>query len=259
MRMLASALRRDVRNRAFEDLQQRLLDAFARHIASDGGVLVLAANLVDFIDVDDAGLGARHIAVGGLQQLQNDIFDIFADVSGFGQRGRVHDGKRHIEHARQGLRHQRFAAAGGADQQDVRFGQLHIAGAGAVHLDALVVVVDGHRQLLLGGFLADDIFVQKGSYFMRLGQMRRRGRRPRLGLVVFQNGVADGDAFIADVGPRIIARGGNELGHGILRFVAERTTEYVIGTSAGLHLGLLLPLQRPSTPAHFRSMSAADQ
>ena len=54
VRVLAPALRRNVGDGAFEDLQQRLLDAFARHVAGDRGVLVLAADLVDFVDVDDA-------------------------------------------------------------------------------------------------------------------------------------------------------------------------------------------------------------
>jgi hypothetical protein len=34
--------------------------------------------------------------------------------------------------------------------------------------------------------------------------------------VVLKNGVADGDAFVADVGPGIVARGGDELGNGVL-------------------------------------------
>src|SRR5205823_8433851 len=54
MRMLAAALRRHVRDGAFEDLQQRLLDAFTRDVAGDRGVLVLPADLVDLVDVDDA-------------------------------------------------------------------------------------------------------------------------------------------------------------------------------------------------------------
>ena len=54
VRMLASALRRNVGDRAFEDLQQRLLHAFAGDVARDRRVLVLAADLVDFVDVDDA-------------------------------------------------------------------------------------------------------------------------------------------------------------------------------------------------------------
>src|SRR6266852_3224901 len=62
VRMLASALRRHVGDRAFQNLQEGLLHAFARHVASNRRVLILATNLVDFIDVDDALLGAFDVA-----------------------------------------------------------------------------------------------------------------------------------------------------------------------------------------------------
>ena len=64
--MLAPTLRRHVGDRAFENFQQRLLYAFAGNVAGDGGILVLAPDLVDFVNVDDPGLGAAHVAVGGL-------------------------------------------------------------------------------------------------------------------------------------------------------------------------------------------------
>src|ERR1700704_4977151 len=62
VRVLAAALRRDVRHRAFENLQERLLDAFTRHVARDRGILVLAADLVDLVDVDDALLALLDVA-----------------------------------------------------------------------------------------------------------------------------------------------------------------------------------------------------
>jgi len=41
--------------------------------------------------------------------------------------------------------------------------------------------------------------------------------------VVFKNGVADGNALIADVGARIVAGLRDQLGYSVLRLVAERT------------------------------------
>src|SRR4051794_29895390 len=73
MRVLSSALRRNVGDCAFQDFQKRLLDALARHVARYGRVLVLAANLIDFVNVDDALLRALYVAVGGLQELENDV------------------------------------------------------------------------------------------------------------------------------------------------------------------------------------------
>jgi len=49
-------------------------------------------------------LGFGYIAVGRLEQLEDDIFDVFSDVARLGQRGGVHNGERHIEHSREGLR-----------------------------------------------------------------------------------------------------------------------------------------------------------
>ena len=177
MRMLAAALRRNVGDGAFQNLQQRLLHAFARNIARDRRVLVLAADLVDLVDIDDALLAALHIAVGGLQQLQDDVLDVFAHVAGFGQRGGVDDGERHIENPRQRLRHQRLAGSGRADQQDVRLRQLDLGIPHPVHVDALRMVINGHRQLPLGGLLPDHVLIQKIFYFQRLRDLVRTRRQ----------------------------------------------------------------------------------
>ena len=66
--MLAPALRRNVDHRSFENLQQGLLHAFARHVARDRGVVALAGDLVDLVDEDDAALGLLDVVVGDLQQ-----------------------------------------------------------------------------------------------------------------------------------------------------------------------------------------------
>ena len=127
VRMLAPALRRHRGDRPLEDLQQRLLDALARHVARDRRVVRLARDLVDLVDVDDPGLGLLDVEVGGLDQLQQDVLDVLADVAGLGERGRVGDRERDVEDPRQRLREQRLAAAGRPEQQDVRLLQLDVA------------------------------------------------------------------------------------------------------------------------------------
>ena len=107
--MLAAALRRHSCDRAFHDLQQRLLHALARHVARDRGVVGLARNLVDFVDIDDAALRALDVVIGRLQQLQNNVLDVFADIAGFSQRRRIGHRERHVEDARERLRQQRLA------------------------------------------------------------------------------------------------------------------------------------------------------
>ncbi len=203
--MLAAALRRHVGDGPFQDFQQRLLHAFPGDVARDRRILVLAADLVDFVDVDDPGLGAAHVAIGGLEQLEDDVLHILADIARLSESGGVDDGEGHVEHAGQRLRQQRLARAGGPDQQDVRFRQFDLAVALAVHVDALVMVINGDRQLLLGLLLADDVLVEERLHFGGLGQMVRRRRGMGIAAVVFQDGIADRDALVADVGARIIA------------------------------------------------------
>ena len=114
VRVLAPALRRHRGGGALEDLEQRLLHALAGDITGDRRVLALAGDLVDLVDVDDPGLGLLDVVVGGLDQLEQDVLDVLADVAGLGERGGVGDGERHVEHAGQGLGQQGLAAAGRA-------------------------------------------------------------------------------------------------------------------------------------------------
>ena len=81
VRVLAPALRRHAGHRALEDLEQRLLHALARDVARDRRVVGLARDLVDLVDVDDAGLGALDVEVGRLDELEQDVLDVFADVA----------------------------------------------------------------------------------------------------------------------------------------------------------------------------------
>ena len=126
--------------------EQGLLHAFAGHVAGDADVLAGLGDLVDFVDVDDAALGRLDVEVGGVQQLQQQVLDVLADVAGLGQRGGVADGERHVEDLGQRPGQQRLAAAGRADQQDVALVDLDVAVALVAEAEALVVVVHGHGQ-----------------------------------------------------------------------------------------------------------------
>ncbi len=54
VRMLPPSLGGHAGSGAFQDLEEGLLHPFARNVTRDGGVVGLARDLVDFIDVDDA-------------------------------------------------------------------------------------------------------------------------------------------------------------------------------------------------------------
>src|SRR5205823_8680637 len=137
-----------------EDLEERLLHALAGHVARDRGVVTLTRDLVDLVDVDDPALRAVQIEVGGLDETQEDVLDVLDDVTGLGETRRVGDGEGHVEDPGERLGEERLAAAGGADEQDVRLAELDIVDtvSGA---DALVVVVDGDREDALRLVLAD--------------------------------------------------------------------------------------------------------
>ncbi|GAO24218.1 hypothetical protein ALISP_4038 [Alicycliphilus sp. B1] len=172
VRVLAPALGRHAGHGALDELEQRLLHALARHVARDAGVVGLAADLVDLVDVDDAALGALHVVVAALQQLLDDVLHVLAHVAGLGQRGGVGHHEGHVQLARQRLRQQRLARTRGADEQYVALGQLHVVLAGLVLVaQALVVVVHGHGQRTLGLFLADHVAVEVGLDLGRRGQI----------------------------------------------------------------------------------------
>src|SRR5262249_17318874 len=117
--VLAATLRRHGRDRPLHDLQQRLLHALARHVAGDGWVVRLAADLIDLVDVDDAALRSLDVVVGILQELQNDVLDILTNVACFRKRSGVRHREGHVKDARQRLGEQGLAAAGRSNEQDV--------------------------------------------------------------------------------------------------------------------------------------------
>src|SRR5207249_3954052 len=93
----------DVADGAFEHLQQGLLDALAGDVAGDADVLAGLGDLVHLVDVDDAALGRLNVEVCRVQQLQEQVLDVLADVAGLGQRGGVADGEWDVEDAGQRL------------------------------------------------------------------------------------------------------------------------------------------------------------
>ena len=212
----------------FQDLEQGLLHALARDVPGDGGVVGLAGDLVDLVDVDDARLGLLDVEVGGLDELEEDVLHVLAHVAGLGEGGRVGDGERHVEDAGQGLRQQGLAAPGGPEEEDVGLLQLDVAVFERAHVHALVVVVDGHRQGALGLFLPDDVVGEDGVDLLGLGQVLQVERRRR-GELLVDDLVAEIDALVADVD----ARAGDQLLHLTLALAAE-AAEQLLGPSRRL-------------------------
>src|SRR5438093_6853049 len=112
--MLAPALRRHRRDRPFDQLQERLLHAFAGDVPGDRGIVGLARDLVDLVDVDDAALRLVDVVIAVLEELLDDVLHVLADVARLGERGRVGDHERNVQQPRHRLREQRLARPGGA-------------------------------------------------------------------------------------------------------------------------------------------------
>ena len=234
MRVLAPALRRHRGDRALEDLEERLLDALAGDVARDRRVVRLARDLVHLVDVDDPGLGLLDVEVGRLDELEEDVLDVLADVAGLGERGRVRDREGDVEDARERLREERLPASGRAEEEDVRLLELDVRVLEA-HADALVVVVDRDRERALRLLLRDDVVVQDGVDVGRLREVVEveLGRR---GQLLVDDLVAEIDALVADVD----ARSSDQLLDLTLALAAEAAEELLVTLARPSHPGLLL-------------------
>ena len=173
--------------------------------ARDRGVVALAGDLVDLVDEDDTPLGLRHVVVGNLQQPREDALDILADIARLGEHRGIDDREGDLQQLGDRPGQQRLARAGGSHQHDVRLVELDVLRLRRID-QALVVVVDRHGHVALGGILSDDVLVEEGLDLRGLEQLLhlQRGRGlPLVGgheAVVMQDLVTVLDAFVADRG-----------------------------------------------------------
>ena len=202
MWVLASAMGRNICDAAFDDLQEGLLNAFAGDVARDGAIWTLARNLVDFVDVDDSLLGPGDIGVCGMNEMQENIFHVFPNVSGLGYRRGVCNGKGYVEDVGEGLREEGLAGACRPHQENVCLLKFDIRRRQEVGSDALVMVVHRHTQNLLWSFLANDVLVELSVYPLWGNALGKNVRIARLlgrrWGILDDDLPAQGDALIAD-------------------------------------------------------------
>ena len=103
----------------------------------------------------------------------NDVFDVFTDVTRLGERGRVRNGERDVEHSGQRLGQQRLATAGGSDEENIAFRELDIVLGAFVQaiIEALVVIVDSDREDFLRALLANHVLIKYPLDVHGLGQL----------------------------------------------------------------------------------------
>jgi hypothetical protein len=97
----------------------------------------------------------------------------------------------------------------------------------------LVVVVDRHREDLLGLLLADDVLVEGGLDLARVRELRRRGLRARrVEHLLLDDLLAEVDALVADIDA--LAR--DQLADLFLRLAAEAAAIRDLRRSRGRQL-----------------------
>ena len=190
----------------------RVMDGFFR----------LPADLVDLVDVDDSPFGPLNVVIRILEQLEDDVLHVLADIPGFGEGGGVHNGERNVQDARHGLRQQGLAGTGRPDEQDIALLDLDVV---EVHIgfDPLVMVMDGDGKNPLRHLLADHEFIQHGFDLFRLREMFHP-----LGLflcpLLYDDVVAQIDALVANKD----RRPGDELFDLVIALSAKRALQGLI-------------------------------
>src|SRR4029078_7788606 len=185
-----------------------------------------------------------------LEQLLDDVLDVLADVAGLRERRRIGDRERHVQEPRERFGKQRLAASGRTDQEDVALRELDVLLALVPRpgLEALVVVVDRHREHFLRGLLADHVLVENG---LDLGGPRELVSAALGALVelLANDVVAELDAFVANEH----GGAGNELAHLVLTLAAERTVQQLaVVPFAARIVAHTRPILRPSARRMLR-------
>ena len=93
------------------------------------------------------------------------------------------------------------------------------------------MVVDSYRQCLLRGFLADHVFLEEVEDLTWFGQLEFGLLRSGLAEFLFDDLIAQSDAFIADVN----TRSGDEFPNLLLRLPTEVAFEQVCSVRTASH------------------------
>ena len=140
------------------ELEEVGLDAAARDVA--GGVTDSAGDLIDFVDVNNSVLGALHITIGAPDQFANEIFNIAANVSGFGEFSGVAFNEGNADEVGDAPNQVGFTDTGRADENDVLFCVVGLVLAFHGEATVVVMIAHGHGQDLLGVILFNDEAVE---------------------------------------------------------------------------------------------------
>ena len=144
-------------------LKSKMFSSAPAHITADH--VSRGGDLVDFVDVDDAVLGARDVAVRFLHQLADQILDVAAHVAGLAEFGRVGFDKRNTDKVGDVAHEVSFTDAGRTGDDHILLGvfdRRRFATVGAVtqKFRVVVMVADRDGEDLFGFVLLDDETVE---------------------------------------------------------------------------------------------------
>ena len=166
--VLPLSARRELDDRTFEHLEERLLHALVPGIGGDRVVRArLSRDLVELVEIDDTVFRLLDVLFRRIVEVANGDLYIRADEARFREARRVRHGKRDVKEARQVRQERRLAAARRAEHDDVRLLNVRAVLVHVAVLHALVMVVDGDGEDLLRAVLIDDVLVE-----VRLDDMR---------------------------------------------------------------------------------------
>ena len=163
-------------------------------------------------------LRALNIVIRRLDQPQEDIFYILADIARLCERCRIRNGKRHVKNPGQRLRKHRFANACGAQEQNIALLDFHIRTL--AEINAFIVVINSHAQRDFCLLLPDHIFVELIFQLLRRGKGKIRVVPPTVAVravLILNDLPAKLHTLVADEN----ARPCDQRIHLILRFIAE--------------------------------------
>ena len=161
LRMFAAALGRYVGDRSFQNFQKCLLNTLTADVTGDRSVFGFTGDFVNFVNIDNTVFGSFYIKICRLQQTNQHIFDVIANIAGFGQCRCVCNRKRNIQDLRQSLCQQRLTDTSRSQKENIALLQFYILVLiGALMQNPLIMVINRDRQRNLGLILANNILVQ---------------------------------------------------------------------------------------------------
>ena len=133
---------------AFENFQECLLHTLTGNIAGNGDVCRFTGNFIDLINVDNTTLRPFKVEVRSMKQSGKYRFNIITNISRFGQRCGINNGKGYFKQIGKSLGKEGFSCPGRSNKHDIAFFNNNFIMLMLVLLgiDPFVVVINRHGE-----------------------------------------------------------------------------------------------------------------